>query len=302
MTDKSARKEVHTWQNGRMTSRSTWIFTPIALLSVATFVAILVMMGLRIDREDLSPAPPSRAENERQSLAVSATRIANTARSLSDKSQEFAHTAELADTWAEELGGVWQAWPDPAPSGYTNAPVSTAAPQGAGTSELLAMLDEFDHQALTSGYPQHALSARLSSIQIATVSGLEKTCGTVNMAVAAQSASSEEALNASEVTRQWLEHEAALVPAGKREAELARIETIRSFQSMLLTNGAKDRRPAVVSLPSLPEKTTLTDAALRTLTSQLMANAQGKTYDDAEALVSFSCSLYLTDDERAHRK
>lgn len=191
-SDVSAEHEADTQAPKR--GGSAWKFAGGMLLGVAAFVGVMVAIGVRWENADLSPETPSELEVTRQNLAEQAARIDTSADALLAKKADA--TVELVGTAAEHyldmLGGVWVPWPSGAPSGYTNPPVATAAPDDVTSDVLTEELTSFS-QALLNAVEDvpdenrvEILSAALGSQFLAMNLGgnAAPTCGTVDISAA----------------------------------------------------------------------------------------------------------------------
>ncbi len=191
-SDVSAEHEADTQAPKR--GGSAWKFAGGMLLGVAAFVGVMVAIGVRWENADLSPETPSELEVTRQNLAEQAARIDTSADALLAKKADA--TVELVGTAAEHyldmLGGVWVPWPSGAPSGYTNPPVATAAPDDVTSDVLTEELTSFS-QALLDAVEDvpdenrvEILSAALGSQFLAMNLGgnAAPTCGTVDISAA----------------------------------------------------------------------------------------------------------------------
>lgn len=297
------------WQNWLMTSRRL-VFGLSALLAVL-LIGLLIASGVRFDNQDVDPAPASSQERKRQALAEKSTLIADAAKRLSaasPNSKVFARVENAAAAYASALGGVWRPWPNGAPSGRTNPPVSTSAPANADASFLVLKLGELSREAVAAAnsapvseretYLAVALDARLQAVGVATHAGGKASCGDADPVAAGKAAATEEALSGVEAARQWLETDVASLPANQRQAGIARIDSIKAAQSAMMSSGAKDRRPAVVALPKLAAGETLRSAALKRSSTALVNGAAKSGKPNGEAAVSYACSLYAAQEER----
>ncbi|KTF04763.1 hypothetical protein AQZ59_00063 [Trueperella bernardiae] len=252
---------------------STLAFIGTLLLGIALFALVMVVMGAHLDR-DVSPAPASDAEVERQMLAARATAISD--------DPAF---ADVAAHWAEALGGVWVPWPDGAPEGYTN-PVE---PYVAG-SDTHAELLELSRAALDSSLGPIATSVGISALTLGATDADQ--CGEYELSDLARSLNSGVSVANIETARQWLEWHAATIPAGQRDAELARIDELTDLLDAQLASGAPDDRPVIAPEPEGP----YVEDAFNLLIDQLAFSATQADPAGKQAIASFVCHMAKTPD------
>ncbi|MCI5826070.1 MAG: hypothetical protein MR006_05345 [Arcanobacterium sp.] len=124
-------------QSARRTLKAWGIFSLCMLVILVGVGAVLWSLGARWEHPDLSPAAPTAPEQERQSLAILAQRIAASGSAApADPS-----LATAAHEWAADLGGVWVPWPKGAPEGYSNPTLNLTA--FTGPQELSTALWQF---------------------------------------------------------------------------------------------------------------------------------------------------------------
>lgn len=293
---------------------SGWKFTIGALLGVAMFAGVLFALGVRLEHQDLTPPAASPEEVARQALAEQATRIKNSALQLAKTepgNESLREISDAAASYADALGGVWIPWPDGAPSGYTNPPVATAAAENSNAAALMEELLDFSQatlvradavtpdQARTLG--AMALGSQFLAMNLAEAESLPgaPTCGEANVETAGHAANQPAVLETSDAARQWLETDAANLPADARAAELDRIDTLTAFEEVILSSGTADSRSAFAAYPTLAEGETYTYRGLQILTSQLLDSAAQIDGEQRLAVLSFACSLHHDTAERS---
>lgn len=106
-------------------------------------------------------------------------------------------------------------------------------------------------------------------------------------------------LRTTDNSRQWLETDAAALPDGSRDAQVARTETFAALEESILRAGAPDTREAYAAYPVLQDGETYTSQALRVTTAEILKTAATATASDRENLMALACSLPLTAAERA---
>ncbi|MDN6486194.1 MAG: hypothetical protein L0K34_01700 [Ancrocorticia sp.] len=291
---------------------STLRFIVGVLIGIAIFAGAIVAMGGRWENVDLTPEEPTAEESARQSLAVEARNISDSAQHLLDSSPDSMELAAIHDTasaYVEQLGGVWVPWPSGAPSGYTNPPLETAAPAEASGDQLLTALEEFSDSALAtmdSAEPESqtllasmALSSKLLAGNYADSRGSSASCGELDITAAAQVSATPELLTVADNSRQWIETDTARMDSDSREAEVARVESLNSFIEAMLATGLADDREAFAAYPTLSEEETYTQVGLSDLSSSLVSAAASASGDDRSAIISYACSLYVGPAERS---
>ena len=202
---------------------SAWKFVGGVVLGLTIFAGVMVSLGVRWENADLSPETPSELEVTRQSLAEQAARLNASAHALLATKAD--PTVELVGTSAERyldlLGGVWIPWPSGAPSGYTNPPLATSAPEGVTTNTLTEELTTFSQALLNivDDVPNenrvNILSAALGSQFLAMNLGGDAipTCGAVDMSAAGIALAEAAALDESAPSAAVSSHTAPSHPA-----------------------------------------------------------------------------------------
>jgi len=278
------------------------------LLAVAVFSGIMVAIGVRLD-QDPQPEAPSSAEKARESLVEQALRTGGAAQQLATANPDSPIYQEIADAgsaWAESLGGTWQPWPSGAPTGQTNPPLNTAG-TAADSSELRTQLTDLADTALVassdadaadrSTYLSISLGARLFANRLADTTNIDAPgCGDADLTIVAAATGSTDSLIAADSARQWLEIDAAALPADERDAEVTRIESISHLEEAMIVGGTADTREAFAARPDLADGQSYTSVALDTLTAQLLQAAADADAAGREAAVNYACSLYSTED------
>ncbi|AWE42648.1 hypothetical protein [Actinobaculum sp. 313] len=278
------------------------------LLAVAVFAGIMVAIGVRLD-QDPQPTPPSSAEKARESLVEQALRTGNAAQQLATANPDIPIYQEIADAgpiWAESLGGTWQPWPSGAPTGQTNPPLNTAG-TAANNSELRTQLTDLADTALAASsdsdaadratYLSISLGARLLANRLADTTNIDAPgCGDTDMTIVAAATGTTDSLIAADSVRQWLEIDAAALPADGRDFEVNRIESITHLEEAMIVGGTADTREAFAARPDLADGQSYTSVALDTLTAQLLQAAASADAAGREATVNYACSLYSSED------
>ena len=306
---------------------SAWKFAGGVLLGMVVFAGVMASIGAHLENPDLSPDTPSELELTRQNLAEQAARIDSSAEQLLGAKEDatLQLVALSATDYGEMLGGVWVPWPSGAPSGYTNPPVATAAPADVTSAVLVEELTSFSQSLLKAvdSAPEEnrteLLSAALGSQFLAMNLGGSKapTCGDVDIPAAGaalagvasshasasattpSSSADSSVLRTTDNSRQWLETDAAALPDGSRDAQVARTETFAALEESILRAGAPDTREAYAAYPVLQDGETYTSQALRVTTAEILKTAATATASDRENLMALACSLPLTAAERA---
>ena len=288
-------------------------FAGSAIVGIAIFAGVLAAMGARFDNQNATPDSPSTAEVARQDVAELAAIAQSSATSLASadaNNETFATVAAGAAEITDVLGGVWVAWPSGAPSGYTNDPVNTAAPADVTSADLVSQLVGLSDAALSASdnaaqsdratYNAVALLSRFLAIDLANTEGVDSPgCWDFTINAAGSAAASETTLEVADAARQWFETDASNMAVGDRDDQLARIDSVSRFEEAILETGTKDSREAFAAYPDLAEKETLTSVALGKLSSQLLnASAQADS-DGRQAILGYTCSLYLSSGERS---
>ncbi|MCF2705736.1 hypothetical protein I6E29_00405 [Arcanobacterium haemolyticum] len=287
-------------------------FAGAIILAISIFIGALAVMGTHVGNAEDEPDEMPTAQSVRQDLAVTATRAYNTATALAqtEPSQALTDAAASAHVIVDTLGGVWVPWPTQAPRDKTNPPLATEAPAQPAAQDLVDQFESLADEALAGVSLSEqedrrtlaaiSLYARLTAQNLAATSGqAAPACGDASPALAGQASASGTTLAVADAARQWLEADAAHIAAGNRDNELARIESIARFEEAILANDIDDTRPAFAAYPDLAEGQTLTGAALDALSAQVLQASSEANEDERRALISWTCSLYLTAEERA---
>lgn len=286
-------------------------FVGAVILSLGIFAGFMVALGTRFDRQVVAVPTASAQEQTRQELAIAATRIARSAASLSADSPENAVLTQVvssANSYAENLGGVWIPWPSGAPEGQTNPPVATDAPRDASAVALVDELLTLSTDSLSAAdsvpeseratYVAISLSAHLSAQNLAaSIGAADPGCPSGNALTAGAAVSDSTTLEAADVARQWFEIDASRLALGSRQTELDRIDKLTAFEDSLLSHGTTDTRSAFAAIPS-SDGDSLSVQALTLLSRQLVTVSALADHDGRAALVGFSCSLFSSADER----
>ncbi len=251
-------------------SGSTLIFIGALLLGIAIFALVMVVMGTRLEK-DVSPAPATPQEIERQNLAVRTQAIADDGGEL----------AVFGEEWTNALGGVWIPWPDGAPEDYTNPPLPDPGP--ADVHEAMLELSE---SALSSDLGPVTTAIGISALSLSASEAGQ--CGDYDLATVASVAKTGVAVENIEMSRQWLEQDAARMALGERDDELARIELLSDLLDAQLAAGAPDTRPALVFEA---DEGTHVSAAYKTVIDQLTFSAMTANVEGKKNVAAFVCHL-----------
>lgn len=262
-------------------------FIGLVLVGIAIFALVLVLMGTRLDNQDVTPSPASSAEQTRQEFAVTAAQIESSARTLG-------HTdlANDAGQWGSELGGVWVPWPDGAPEGHTNPPLQTVPV--ATDAELATSLTDWAERLTASDTPDPAVTSSIAMQAMAWGASLvdSPTCTDPDLGVVGQAVSDGVSIERLETARQWLEQSAAQLTPGERDPELARIATLTDIIEVALESGAPDTRPAMSAAPESDPVT----AAYELIYEQLYVVADRSSADARAELLNYTCTLAVAPD------
>ncbi|OCA95842.1 Uncharacterised protein [Actinobaculum suis] len=243
-----------------------------------------------------------------------------------------------ANEFLTQLGGVWQPWPSGAPSPYTNPPLDTAAPADPQASNLLNQVQELREAAIAAAetvvpdtdssetaagtdssetaavtgaapnsrplYLSIALRSHFDAMQIAQAAGLEiPSCefaagATVQMDAVSVGRSFAGAdphfLRQAAAARQWIETATSRLEPGQRDAQLARIDKLTAFEEGMLQTGMEDTRDIAAPYPEDQSSPALLAQGLNTYAGVLVSGP-----GEPRAALTFACSLYLDDAERA---
>lgn len=251
-------------------SGSTLMFIGALLLGIAIFALVMVVMGARLEK-DVSPAPASTQEVERQELAARTQQIAD----------DDGDVADYGEEWTNALGGVWVPWPDGAPEDYTNPPLPDL-PAGDTNSALL----ELSATALGSDLGPVTTSMGVSALTLGAADASQ--CGDYDLATVAGIANTGVAVGNIESARQLLELHAAELEIGTRDSELERIALLSDLLDAQLAAGAPDTRPALVAEPDEGEHVA---AAYETVIDQLTFSAMTSDADGKQHVAAFICHL-----------
>ncbi|MDP9806960.1 hypothetical protein J2S70_001542 [Trueperella bonasi] len=248
---------------------STLIFIGTLLLGIALFALVMIVMGIRLEK-DVSPREPSPQDVERQQLAA--------------RAQEIAHSggdyASFGEDWTTALGGVWIPWPDGAPDGYTNPPI----PENSFDDVHSALL-ELSEATLNSDLGPVTTAIGISTLSLGASE--PDQCGEYDLATVAGAANSGVAVENVEIARQWLEQHAAQLEVGARDSEIERIDMLSNLIDAQLAAGAPDTRPALVAEPAGDSHV---EAAYKLLIDQLAFSAMNASGAQAD-VASFICHL-----------
>ncbi|MCI6575102.1 MAG: hypothetical protein PT944_03170 [Actinomycetaceae bacterium] len=297
----------------RLRQLRTWaVFLLCMILIVLCVGAVLLSLGARLEHPDLTPAPASEAEQERQNLAVLAQRISSSTAALPADSA----LSTDAQEWVTDLGGVWVPWPQGAPEGYTNPQLDLTG--FASSADVSAALWKFS-QAAQSFSDADATATGVSSEQEATASdssrgaahiplGLSLALSATKYAVAIDNerhasascptfspdqlaallTAHPAALEQLESARQSLELKQAGLNSDQRTSLTPAITTLAGVIDAALTAGTADVRPLLVQPPADSASSThITDVAVTAL-APLAANSE-----QVAAVVSLQCQLAL---------
>ncbi|MGO1943857.1 MAG: hypothetical protein ACTH1Z_05585 [Ancrocorticia sp.] len=295
------------------TQVSTPKFIGGAFIGVAIFSGAIIAMGGQLENADLTPDAPTAEQEARQNLAVQAHRISASSEALLADAPDSAELAAIHDvsvSYEEQLGGVWIPWPSGAPEGYTNPPLSTDPPAEIDEEALLAELQDFSQASLDAAEGlapadrpttlSMSLGSRLLGANYAQAVGLDTPmCGAADPVLAGRATTTPEMLNIADSSRQWIETDTARMDPNAREAQVERIAAIDAYIEAVLENDVPDHREAFAAYPSLSEGETYTQVGLENLTGSLITVAADSTSaEEREAVISLSCSLYVTSAER----
>lgn len=281
---------------------STLTFLGFLILAVGLFALVMVVMGTRLDNQDVAPPPASPAEVERQDLAESAVRIAELGNDLGADDASAQQAASHASAWSDAFGDIWVPWPAGAPSGYTNPPVATTAsdrtPQG-----LISELDELSNTLVDGSTKLDrslatsiAIAATLDARAIASQHGLEYQCGAPDFEILGSLGGDGVSVKRFETARQWLESHAATLEVGARDLEIERAENVATLIEEFIDAGAPDTRPAMVNAPISGENVS---AAYHLIAQQFVFLSTHANSEQQAAIVNYLCSLTEYEDAPA---
>ncbi len=266
-----------------------WGTAVTAVAWVLAIIGILIAIGAHPTHVDLSPAPASTAEQQRQDVAVLATRIA-----ASTRAHHNEELATQAEQWAQAAGGVWVPWPSGAPSGYTNPVEATSAAPEKLTADLASLRDAaitaapaepltYRSIAVAAGHAlaaqQHQGTASAPAGQLAPIAA----CGPVDTDAVARGLSAD-ALARFDAARQWFEAAAGSGKADKTTTA-TRVAILDAMEEAALTD-VRDARSPFAALPASDTE----KAATETLTAALLTSSA----PDRE-VVGTACALTIAD-------
>ncbi|WP_353066424.1 hypothetical protein [Arcanobacterium hippocoleae] len=205
--------------------RRKWIshvkFTFYLLLGIGLFSTFMYFIGTNWEKPNLNPAKPTASESARQELAIDSARIAAGAKKLG-----LTELSTLADTWTNDLGGVWAPWPEGAPAGYKNPGLDLSA-KSATVPELVAELTLFAQTLADKGTafaPPPAMIDFASKVfiqadQLARMHSLPQALPEVALPQVASLINDAQTVVELESTKQILEAHTALLPPGRKQSE-----------------------------------------------------------------------------------
>lgn len=270
-TYQPARKPPSPW---RSLTRWGIIFAGITL-AFTIFFAILLSLGARPEHVDLTPEPASTAEQQRQSLAIAAQRIA----ASQNLSQQAAEAAKQAQTWLDQLGGVWVPWPQGAPEGYENPSPDTSAyssldqlrqavwefstavlsahsklegaPLIAGDSQTNGAKTDKDSDNADSvdrTVAEIGIDAIYAGIALDREAGAEPTCDAPHTSdLVAAFSSHPDTLKNLDTARQWLEYKKTFSPSDELNEQ---VNALGTLIDTALDSGAPDTRQVMAPPPT----------------------------------------------------
>ncbi|MDR6939074.1 hypothetical protein [Arcanobacterium hippocoleae] len=231
--------------------RRKWIshvkFTFYLLLGIGLFSTFMYFIGTNWEKPNLNPAKPAASESARQELAIDSARIAAGAKKLG-----LTELSTLADTWTNDLGGVWAPWPEGAPAGYKNPGLDLSA-KSATVPELVAELTLFARTLADKGTafaPPPAMIDFASKVfiqadQLARMHSLPQALPEVALPQVASLINDAQTVVELESTKQILEAHTALLPSGqeaKRKENRKHIALLGTCINLALSAGVDDER------------------------------------------------------------
>ncbi|MDP9800303.1 hypothetical protein J2S49_000379 [Arcanobacterium wilhelmae] len=241
-------------------------FVGALVVALALFALVMVVMGTRLDNQQLDPPPASDGEKARQELALTAHALTSSKTAGAD-----------AREWETVLGGVWRAWPaGTEPSGHANP--SPVVPTGSEKQ----LLDDVVKLA-ASFTPDREIGM---SIAFSAASHLASTPSTPDVGELARLAASADAVADIDAARQWLTVWTARTRGEGEDAKRALTATLNDIVQGAIELGAKDTRTTYE-----PIAKKIPDDAYQLLYSRLVQMAKGAHTKGAQALLALASQM-----------
>lgn len=231
------------------------VFFLACAIAIAFFTLILIVMGVRVDRGVPSPPTADAAELARQDTAQSLLQLSDGAASLSGGEDLYHELSVAAQSYADQLGGVWVPWPDGAPEGATNPPTVTQAPRDLSAEGLTIMYEETITDLVDSLATVPETQALLYSTMLADLVSLAPPEAAPLPGEAptadglAEIASDSQTVRLLDVSRQYLETVAARTPEDQRERISSKAARLNDIVNAMLETGTPDTRESIADLP-----------------------------------------------------